>query len=104
MAHRLRSALFTNPLPALEVLESGLEILRGSDLRAMLPLIQQPTLIMHGEHDAVTPCAAGEALSVALPDAEFHKITGAGHAPFLSHSSAMITLLQAFLNDQPATA
>jgi len=103
VAHQLRKALFTNPPPAQDALESGLEILRAADLRAILPLIQQPALILHGEHDAVTPCAAGEALSAALCHARFHKIAGAGHAPFLSDPNAVAALLREFLNDRPAT-
>jgi pimeloyl-[acyl-carrier protein] methyl ester esterase len=102
VAHKLRTALFTHPLPSQAVLEAGLEILRVADLRAWLPSIQQPTLVIHGEQDAVTPCAAGEALSTALPNACFHKIVGAGHAPFLSDPNAVATLLQTFLQDEPA--
>lgn len=103
VAHKLRTALFTNSLPAQEVLEAGLDILRTADLRALLSSISQPTLVIHGEHDAVTPCAAGESLAKALPSASFHKIAGAGHAPFLSDQTAVATLLQAFLHDEPAT-
>ena len=103
VAHKLRTPLFTNPLPVQEVLEAGLEILRTADLRALLSSISQPTLVIHGAHDAVTPCAAGESLTKALPSARFHKIAGAGHAPFLSDQNAVVTLLQAFLNDESAT-
>ena len=103
VAHKLRTVLFTNPLPAQDVLESGLEILRVADLRTLLPLIQQSTLVLHGEHDALTPCAAGQALSEALSHARFHKIAGAGHAPFLSDPNAVAALLQAFL-DEPSAA
>jgi pimeloyl-[acyl-carrier protein] methyl ester esterase len=99
VAHKLRTALFTNPLPSQAVLEAGLEILRVADLRALLPSILQPTMVLHGEHDAVTPCAAGEALSHALPHAQFHKIAGAGHAPFLSNPTAVAALLQAFFDE-----
>jgi pimeloyl-[acyl-carrier protein] methyl ester esterase len=102
VAHQLRTALFTHELPSQAVLEAGLDILRAADLRALLPSIQQPALVLHGEHDAVTPCAAGEALSTALPGARFHKIAGAGHAPFLSDQNAVAALLQAFLNDESA--
>jgi pimeloyl-[acyl-carrier protein] methyl ester esterase len=102
VAHKLRTALFTNPLPSQAVLEAGLEILRVSDLRALLPSIQQPTLVIHGAHDAVTPCAAGEALSHALPNSRFHSIAGAGHAPFLSNPTAVATLVQAFLDEAHA--
>jgi pimeloyl-[acyl-carrier protein] methyl ester esterase len=103
VAHQLRSALFTNPLPPQAILEAGLEILRVADLRAMLPAIQQPALVLHGEHDAVTPCAAGMALSKALPHAQFHSIAGAGHAPFLSDPGAVAALLHEFLNTSVAT-
>jgi pimeloyl-[acyl-carrier protein] methyl ester esterase len=103
VAHKLRSALFTNPLPPQPVLEAGLEILRVADLRALLPTIQQPVLVVHGEHDAVTPCAAGEALSQALPHAQFQKVAGAGHAPFLSNPTAVAALLQAFFDEAHAT-
>ncbi len=103
VAHQLRTALFTNPLPTQAVLEAGLEILKTADLRALLPSIAQPALVLHGTHDAVTPCAAGEALSAALPDARFHKIDGAGHAPFLSAPDVVAALLQAFF-DEAGTA
>jgi len=103
VAHKLRTALFTHPLPAQEILEAGLAILRSADLRAVLSEIQQPTLVIHGEQDAVTPCAAGEALAQALPDARFHQIAGAGHAPFLTAPDAVATLLHEFLHE-PAAA
>ncbi len=103
VAHKLRTALFTHPLPPQAVLEAGLEILRTADLRAVLPSIQQPALIIHGEHDAVTSCAAGEAMSHALPNAQFHPIAGAGHAPFLSNLNAVAALLQAFFDESHAT-
>ena len=97
VAHRLRTALFTNTLPSQATLEAGLDILRSADLRDMLPSVQQPTLVLHGEADAVTPSAAGEALSAALPNAQFHKMAGAGHAPFLTDPDAVAERLLAFL-------
>jgi pimeloyl-[acyl-carrier protein] methyl ester esterase len=103
VAHKLRSALFTNPLPPQAVLEAGLDILRVADLRALLPSIRQPALVLHGEHDAVTPGAAGKALNAALPHARFHVIAGAGHALFLSDPGAVTALLQAFFDESVAT-
>ncbi len=99
VAHKLRTALFTNPLPSQAVLEAGLEILRSADLRDTLPSIRQPALVLHGEADAVTPCAAGEALSRLLPHAQFHKIAGAGHAPFLSNPDAVAARLRTFFEE-----
>ncbi len=103
VAHQLRTALFTHALPAQAVLEAGLDILRTANVRVLLPSIPQPTLVIHGEHDAVTPCAAGEALAQALSDARFHRIAGAGHAPFLSAPVTVAKLLHEFLHE-PAAA
>jgi pimeloyl-ACP methyl ester carboxylesterase len=103
VAHKLRTALFTNLLPAQETLAAGLEVLHVTDLRAMLPSITQPTLVFHGERDAVTPCAAGEALAAALRHAQFEKIAGAGHAPFLSAPDVMAARIAAFMHESVAT-
>lgn len=102
VAHKLRSALFTNPLPPQDVLEAGLELLRTTDLRDALPKIQQPTLVIHGDKDAVTPSAAGQALAAALLHARFQLMSGAGHAPFLSDAAAVATLLQEFVDEPVA--
>jgi pimeloyl-[acyl-carrier protein] methyl ester esterase len=102
VAHKLRTVLFTHPLPAQDVLEAGLEILRTCDLRESLSSIQQPALVIHGEHDAVTPCAAGRALSELLPNAAFHSIAGAGHAPFVTAADTVAALLLAFLHEHAA--
>ena len=102
VAHKLRTALFTNPLPTQATLEAGLAILQLADVRGMLSSIYQPTLVIHGEDDAVTPCAAGEALAQALPDARFHRVAGAGHAPFLIAPDAVANLLHEFLCESAA--
>lgn len=99
VAHKLRTALFTNPLPSNEVLAAGLELLRSGDLRPLLPAIAQPVLVMHGEGDAITPRAAGEALAAGLLHAQFETIPAAGHAPFLSSADAMAARIGTFLND-----
>lgn len=102
VAHQLRTALFTNPLPTQTVLEAGLEILRTADLRAQLPAIAQPALVMHGTCDAVTPRAAGAALAQALPQAQFCELAGAGHAPFLSDPDGVAGRLRSFLDETVA--
>jgi 3-oxoadipate enol-lactonase len=38
-----------------------------------------PALVIHGEEDALVPCAWGEELADTLPNARFLKIKGAGH-------------------------
>lgn len=99
VAHKLRMALFTHALPPQAVLAAGLEILRVADLRALLPSIAQPTLLINGACDAVTPSAAGAALAQALPHAEFYELAGAGHAPFLSDPDGVAGRLQLFFDE-----
>jgi pimeloyl-[acyl-carrier protein] methyl ester esterase len=103
VAHKLRTALFTNALPAQEVLAAGLEWLRSTDLRAQLPSISQPALVIHGARDAVTPCAAGEALAALLPHAQLEVIADAGHAPFLSHPDRIVARMAAFIDESVST-
>lgn len=103
VAHKLRTALFTHPLPAQEVLAAGLDALRTTDLRALLPSISQPALVIHGERDAVTPFAAGMALAALMPHAQLETLADAGHAPFLSHPEKIAARIAAFL-DEPVSA
>jgi pimeloyl-ACP methyl ester carboxylesterase len=42
--------------------------------------IQAPTLVQHGDRDAIIRAAAGRALARRIPDATLHVYRGAGHA------------------------
>lgn len=75
----------------------GLERLREADFRATLAAVRLPTLVIGGQHDAVTPPAAARALAAALPRGEFRRLRGACHAPFLSHPAQFATLVEGFL-------
>jgi len=99
VAHRLRNVLFARAIPPVPVLEHGLEILRTVDLRAELGAIRQPALVLHGERDAVTPSAAGKWLADSLPDARFHAMPGAAHAPFISQPANVARMLAEFFDE-----
>ena len=58
---------------------------RAADLRDALAAITVPSLVIAGEHDRITPVAAGRELASRLPSARFVEMPKAGHAPFLSH-------------------
>jgi pimeloyl-ACP methyl ester carboxylesterase len=51
-----------------------------SDLRPVLPTIDVPTLVLHGEADARSPLAAAEALHAAIPTSELVVLPRLGHA------------------------
>ncbi|MEZ4661007.1 MAG: alpha/beta hydrolase [Caldilineaceae bacterium] len=54
------------------------------DLRADLPKIAQPTLILHGAADALVPVQAAQGLAKALPNAKLVLLPGAGHVPTMT--------------------
>jgi pimeloyl-[acyl-carrier protein] methyl ester esterase len=93
----LRRQLATHGAPDLGALEAGLAILRDADLRDELPRIAQPTLVIAGEHDRLTPPEAGLELARAMPAARYRLIERSGHAPFLSHGPDVLSEVLGFL-------
>ncbi|MDX8408369.1 MAG: alpha/beta fold hydrolase [Mariprofundaceae bacterium] len=65
-------------------LTQGLSLLAEMDLRPIVGHLAVPTLVMHGEQDAIVPLAAGRELASQIAQADWHGFTGCGHAPFLS--------------------
>ena len=81
----LKAHLFERGEPSLSVLEQGLRVLDGTDLRARLSGLAMPNTWIAGRRDRLVPAgamqwAANEAggTYVELPT---------GHAPFLSHAA-----------------
>lgn len=95
----LRAVLASRDEPSLVALQSGLDILRDTDLRPVLSKVDQHALVVSGERDALIPCAASDYLAHGLPNAQLLKIMGAPHAPFLSHPDIFAKRLDVFLNE-----
>ncbi len=68
-----------------------------TDTTAFLPEIKVPTLILVGEHDALTPPAASRAMAEKIPGSELHVIPGAGHLSNLENAPAFNRHLTEFL-------
>jgi len=68
-----------------------------ADLRPMLNQIGVPTLILHGEADAVCSVGAGQALAEMIPNAQIYTFPGKGHAFFLTDAQAFNKRLEAFI-------
>jgi pimeloyl-ACP methyl ester carboxylesterase len=58
---------------------SVLEILKTVDLRERVQHINVPTLIAHGQEDAIIPLKDSEALSDLLPNAQLEVLSQVGH-------------------------
>lgn len=84
----LKRSLAESPQPG--TLEAGLEILKGSDFRAQLSEIEQPTHWIMGERDQLVPVAAGVEAAAAMPNGSVVTVAGSGHAPFLSHTEPFL--------------
>ena len=59
--------------------------------------IQQPTCLIWGQNDTVTPPFVGEEFHKLIPDSELHFIDKCGHAPMMEVPAEFNTILEAFL-------
>jgi pimeloyl-[acyl-carrier protein] methyl ester esterase len=91
---QLRRRLLDQPRPAAGVLEAGLEVLQGADLRESLLKLGMPLTLIHGTGDKLAPLAAARWMADAVPHARLHEIQGAGHAPFLSHPRQVAGIIE----------
>jgi pimeloyl-[acyl-carrier protein] methyl ester esterase len=98
----LREQFAARPAPSPEVLQQALRILLETDLRADISRLTLPTLIIHGNRDTLAPVAAAHWMAAQLPHAQFKEISGASHAPFLSHPSAFLEAAAQFTELQHA--
>lgn len=98
-ARRLTRALAGAPgaaLPDAPTLDAGLRWLRDVDLRAQVPAVAAPTLLIHGERDPLMPLAAAQWLAERLPDARLARFADAAHAPFLADPARFCALVADF--------
>lgn len=96
---QLREQLFSRGEPDMDALRGGLAILRDVDQRSEVVGIAQPTLVIAGQRDKLTPPEASYYLAQVMPNARVVEIEGAAHAPFLSHPDIFIEQVKSFLNE-----
>ncbi|WP_211356004.1 alpha/beta fold hydrolase [Lapillicoccus jejuensis] len=63
-----------------------------------LPRIVAPTLVLHGDEDAMAPVANAALLVERVPDARVHVLAGARHAYFLHRRAEAAALVRDFLD------
>lgn len=94
----LRFAVRAGRLPEPDIALAGLETLAEEDLRHLLPQLQLPTLVVHGELDRIVLPEAGRFLATTLPQARLELWPQVGHAPFISDPLRFCSLLRNFLS------
>ncbi len=94
---RLKADLHNSRVPDVHALHSGLRILRDTDYSRDLPAIRQASLWVAGGRDRLVPPGAMEKAASLMPGGRFHRIRGAGHAPFIGHGEEFILKVGQFL-------
>ena len=77
-------------------LSRALTALEQADLRALLPEIHTPTLLIFGGRDVITPARMGEYLHQHISFSQYLLLPQAAHAPFLSHTHQFTQALNDF--------
>lgn len=96
LLQQLRQTMLAAPAANGAALAAGLAILRDADLRTELACLAQPTLVLHGALDILTPPAAGAWLAETLPAARHIEFSRAAHAPHLSHGEEVAAAIRHF--------
>jgi len=94
----LREALSLRPAPNQQGLLGALDILRTGDLRADLPRLEIPTLLIHGAHDKLASLSSAEWTVQSLPNAQLLALPSAAHEPFISHPELFSQEVTEFLH------
>jgi class 3 adenylate cyclase len=71
--------------------------LREVDVRAVLPSIQAPTLVMHREGNRSQPLDESRWIASQIPGAKLVVLPGADQAPFLGDTEAVIAKVERFV-------
>lgn len=86
-------------LPDPRAVAATLDTLAAGDHRQLLGAVAAPTLVIHGDRDAICLPAAGRFMADEIPGARLALMEGAGHAPFLSRPEVFNRLVGAFLTE-----
>jgi pimeloyl-[acyl-carrier protein] methyl ester esterase len=96
----LKEILYFCGLPAQRALRGGLEILRDTDLRAELPDLQPPALMLFGENDNLVPAAVMGEIEQLAPGIQLALLRDVAHVPFVSTPDLFSRALLDFYRDR----
>ena len=77
---------------AVQMLECAADV----ELESRLSSITQPTLVLHGNRDAIVPLAVAEQLVASIPSAKLVIADGAGHVPTITRPQWIAEQIAAF--------
>lgn len=71
--------------------------LRATDIRAMLPAIGVPTLVLHRADDEIEPAGQGRYIAQQIPGATYVELAGGDHYPWAGDSDALVDEIGRYL-------
>jgi class 3 adenylate cyclase len=83
----------TSPSGAIELMSLYREI----DIRAVLPTISVPALVLHRRDDRLLPARQGEYLADHIPNARYVELDGSDHLPTVGDQDALFDEVEEFL-------
>jgi 2-hydroxy-6-oxonona-2,4-dienedioate hydrolase len=86
----------TNRLKAIKIIALAKSAIRNN-LGEELNQIKQPTCLIWGNNDNITPPFVGEEFNKLIPNSELHLIDKCGHAPMMEVPEEFNAILTAFL-------
>ncbi|CAI1889057.1 Pimelyl-[acyl-carrier protein] methyl ester esterase [Serratia quinivorans] len=96
-ARLLKSVVLNQPMPSVEILNGGLEILRTADLRQSLAGLSLPLLRIYGYLDGLVLRKVAGLLDVSWPHSSSIIIAKAAHAPFISQPDEFAEIIGTFV-------
>lgn len=73
------------------------EMFLDIDVRAVLPTVHVPTLVLHRRGDRVVNRRAGTELAARIPGARYVELEGIDHLPWAGDSEAVLGEIEEFL-------
>ena len=72
----------------------------GHSVRDLMPLVQQPTLVIVGREDRIVDCNESIEAARNLPDGRIVILNHCGHAPQIEKAAAVNRLVAKFIRSQ----
>jgi pimeloyl-ACP methyl ester carboxylesterase/class 3 adenylate cyclase/DNA-binding CsgD family transcriptional regulator len=77
-----------------------MEVIGEIDVRAVLPAIRVPTLVLHRTGDGTIPVEMGRVVADTVPGAAWVEMPGADHLPWTGDTDALVGEIEQFLTGQ----
>jgi len=96
-AHQMRVS--ASPGAGVTLYRMNIEV----DIRAILPTIRVPTLILHRSGDRLVPCEAGRYMAAQIQAAKFVELPGDDHIAWIGDTEPLMAEVQEFMTgERPA--